>query len=71
MFTVLQTTDDYIDVCLRYAEARGWHKLAVITTTDASGQDFDATLDRVMAKLQTRLVAALRDRHAEVEGAAS
>ena len=54
MFTVLQTTDDYLDVCLRYAEARGWHKIAVITTTDASGQDFDATLDRVMAKPEHR-----------------
>lgn len=54
MFTVLQTTDDYVDVCLRYAEARGWHKLAVITTTDASGQDFDATLDRELAKPEHR-----------------
>jgi branched-chain amino acid transport system substrate-binding protein len=54
MFTVLQTTDDYVEVCLRYAEARGWHKLAIITTTDASGQDFDATLDRVLAKPEHR-----------------
>lgn len=54
MFTTLQATEDYIDVCLRYAQARGWRKIAVIATTDASGQDFDASFDRVIAKPEHR-----------------
>ena len=49
-FTTMRTTDDYLGAMLRYASARGWHKLATVSTTDASGQDFDATFDRVLAK---------------------
>ncbi len=50
VFTTMRTTDDYLATMLRFATARGWHKLATITTTDASGQDFDATFARLLAK---------------------
>lgn len=49
-FTILETTDDYVDLFLRYTQGRGWHKIATVTTTDASGQDFDASFERVIAK---------------------
>jgi branched-chain amino acid transport system substrate-binding protein len=54
MFTTLQATEDYIDAVLRYAQGRGWHKLALIATTDASGQDFDASFDRTIVKPEHR-----------------
>lgn len=63
MFTTLQTTEDYIEVCLRYALGRGWRRVAVVATTDASGQDFDASFDRVIARPEFRAINVVdRDR---------
>lgn len=50
IFTTLQTTDAYIEASLRYAMGRGWRKLAIITTTDTSGHDYDTSFDRVIAR---------------------
>lgn len=57
-FTILQTTDDYVALFLHYAQARGWHKIAVVTTTDASGQDFDNSFDRVIGKYKTEIAVS-------------
>jgi branched-chain amino acid transport system substrate-binding protein len=63
VFTTLQATEDYIEACLRYAQGRGWRKIAAIATTDTSGQDFEASLDRVLAKPEFRgITIAVRDR---------
>ena len=53
-FVTSQTTDDYLAACLRYAQGRGWKRIAVFSTTDASGADFDASLDRILALPESR-----------------
>jgi branched-chain amino acid transport system substrate-binding protein len=54
VFVTFQTTEDYIEACTRYFKGRGLTKLALIATTDASGQDFDNSFDRVIAKPEFR-----------------
>jgi branched-chain amino acid transport system substrate-binding protein len=62
-FTTMRTTDDYLSAMFRYASARGWKKLATVSTTDASGQDFDATFDRVLAKPEFKALALVDREH--------
>jgi branched-chain amino acid transport system substrate-binding protein len=63
VFTTFQETNDYVEACLRYAKGRGWTKLAVVSTTDASGQEFDASFDHVFAKPQFRGVTIAAREH--------
>jgi branched-chain amino acid transport system substrate-binding protein len=63
LFVTFQTTEDYIEACMRYAKGSGLTKLALIATTDASGQDFDAAYDRVIAKPEFRTMLAAVHEH--------
>jgi branched-chain amino acid transport system substrate-binding protein len=63
VFTTMRTTDDYLMTMLRFAGARGWHRLALISTTDASGQDFDATMARVLAKPEFKAFSVADQEH--------
>lgn len=63
VFTTMRTTDDYVQAMLRYALARGWHKLAMVSTTDASGQDFDTTFERIVAKPEFRAISIVGREH--------
>jgi branched-chain amino acid transport system substrate-binding protein len=65
-FATAQDTQDYIEACLRYAIGRGWHKLGVVSTTDASGQDFDAGFDRISSRPEFRSVTIVDREHFNV-----
>jgi branched-chain amino acid transport system substrate-binding protein len=49
-FTYGVSTGDLIAVNVRYFQQRGWKKIALITSTDASGQDGEAGLDAALAQ---------------------
>jgi branched-chain amino acid transport system substrate-binding protein len=49
-FTYGVSTGDLIAVNVRYFQQRGWKKVALITSTDASGQDGEAGLDAALAR---------------------
>jgi branched-chain amino acid transport system substrate-binding protein len=49
-FTYGVSTGDLIAVNLRYFHDRGWKKIALITSTDASGQDGEAGVDAALAR---------------------
>jgi branched-chain amino acid transport system substrate-binding protein len=54
VFLGAPTLDDVEPVLLRYVASRGWTRLALITTTDASGQDFERRLDPILARPEFR-----------------
>jgi ABC-type branched-subunit amino acid transport system substrate-binding protein len=58
-----QTTEDYIEACVRYAKGKGLNKLGLVATTDASGQDFDTSYERVMAKPEFRGMSSVAHEH--------
>jgi branched-chain amino acid transport system substrate-binding protein len=49
-FTYGVSTGDLIAVNIRYFQARGWKKIALITSTDASGQDGETGVDAALAR---------------------
>jgi branched-chain amino acid transport system substrate-binding protein len=49
-FTYGVSTGDLIAVNLRYFHDRGWKKIALITSTDASGQDGETGVDAALAR---------------------
>jgi branched-chain amino acid transport system substrate-binding protein len=54
VFLAAPTLDDVEPVLLRYVMSRSWARLALITTTDASGQDFERRLDPILARPEFR-----------------
>jgi branched-chain amino acid transport system substrate-binding protein len=48
-FTYGISTYDLIGVTIRYFRDRGWKRLAIITSTDASGQDGEKGIDQALA----------------------
>jgi branched-chain amino acid transport system substrate-binding protein len=48
MFASGISTFDYIAGLVRYCRLRGWTRLALITSTDATGQDADRAIDEVL-----------------------
>lgn len=61
MFSSGFSTRDLLEVVLRHARDRGWHKVATITSADATGQDADNGIDAAMA-LPENAVLHLVDR---------
>ncbi len=49
-FTYGVSTGDLIAVNVRYFQQHGWKKIALITSTDASGQDGEAGLDAALGR---------------------
>jgi branched-chain amino acid transport system substrate-binding protein len=49
VFSVNASTFDLASVSLRYFRERGWKRVATLTSTDASGQDYDRTIPAVLA----------------------
>jgi len=49
-FTYGVSTGDLIAVNLRYFHDRGWKKIGLITSTDASGQDGETGVDAALAR---------------------
>lgn len=54
MFSANAGTADLAQTQIRFARARGWTRLAIISTTDASGQDFGQQIDAALALPENR-----------------
>ncbi len=50
VFAAQASTRDYTEALLRYFKGRGWTRIGVISTSDASGQDFDKGLADALAR---------------------
>ena len=50
MFTAGVSTFDQADALVRYFKMRGWTKIALMTSTDATGQDADRAFDQLAKK---------------------
>lgn len=49
MFSSGFSTRDLLVVVMRYMRERGWHRIATITSSDATGQDADRGIDEALA----------------------
>jgi branched-chain amino acid transport system substrate-binding protein len=56
-------TADYIAVTLRYFRQRGWKRVAMITSTDASGQDGERAYDEALALPENRDMVNVAKEH--------
>lgn len=63
MFSGNVSTKDMLAVNLRYFRERGWKKLALITTTDASGQDGDRSIDLDLAAPENKGLSLVAHEH--------
>ena len=57
MFASSISTVDYIAALLRYFRLRGWTRLALMTSSDATGQDADRAVDRLLAQPDNKDIA--------------
>jgi branched-chain amino acid transport system substrate-binding protein len=63
VFSVNASTFDMASVEVRYARQRGWKRIAAITSTDASGQDYDRSVPAVLALPENRDVHLVAQEH--------
>lgn len=63
MFSGNVSTKDMLAVNVRYFRERGWKKLAMITTTDASGQDGDRNIGLVLAAPENKGMSLVAHEH--------
>ena len=49
MFSADWGTDDTIRTLVRYAHEKGWRRVAILTSTDSSGQDAETGIDAALA----------------------
>lgn len=63
MFSGNTSTKDLLAVNVRYFRGRGWTKLAVVTTTDASGQDGDRGIDAAMSAPENKAMTIVAREH--------
>src|SRR5579875_937650 len=52
---------DLISAVARYCRERGWRKIAIITSTDATGQDADQAVDQVFGTPVATVLRGVRD----------
>ena len=62
-FTAGYSTVEAIRVALTYFRSRGWHRIAVLTPTDATGQDGEKSLDTVLALPENRGMTVVTREH--------
>ena len=60
-FSVSVASSDMIGVALHYFRDRGWHRIARLTTTDATGQDADAAFAKWMALPENKDLTIVAD----------
>jgi branched-chain amino acid transport system substrate-binding protein len=63
MFSGNISTKDLLAVNIRYFRQRGWKRIALITTTDASGQDGDRNMDALLADPENNGVTLAAHEH--------
>ncbi|HXP92954.1 MAG TPA: ABC transporter substrate-binding protein [Candidatus Binatia bacterium] len=57
------STTDQIPASVRYLRGKGWTKMAVITSTDATGQEADKILDVTFAAAENKTVTVVDREH--------
>lgn len=62
-FSSSVSTHDCLAAMLRYFRARGWKRIATITSTDATGQDADRNLADVLARPENKDVTLVDQEH--------
>jgi branched-chain amino acid transport system substrate-binding protein len=62
MFSASISTADYIVGTIRYMRGRGWKKVAIMTSNDATGQDADRIIDDAVAAPENQGTVSLVDR---------
>jgi branched-chain amino acid transport system substrate-binding protein len=65
-YSVSTSTSDMIGVALRYFRGRGWHRIARITTTDATGQDADESFKSWLALPENKDLTVVAEEHFNV-----
>ena len=63
VFAVNASTFDMASVELRYARQRGWKRVAVIESTDSSGQDYGRAVPLALALPENRDMQLVSDEH--------
>jgi branched-chain amino acid transport system substrate-binding protein len=63
VFSSNVSTDDLGKTLVRYFRDRGWVRIAAITSTDTTGQDFDRILDGTLALQENRSLQLLVHEH--------
>ncbi len=63
MFTAGTSTTDMIQASLRFFRSKGWTKLGIIATTDATGQDLDNNVAQMLALPENKNVTVAAHEH--------
>jgi branched-chain amino acid transport system substrate-binding protein len=62
-YSVADNSYDLVATVLRYFRLKGWTKIAVMSSTDASGQDFDKGLTTELAKPENTTLQKVEHQH--------
>jgi branched-chain amino acid transport system substrate-binding protein len=63
MYSGNLSTADLIDILVRYYRERGWKKIALVVTTDASGQDGEHGVDTAMSEPENKGLTLVSREH--------
>jgi branched-chain amino acid transport system substrate-binding protein len=63
MFSASTSIKDVLPITLRYLKARGWTRVAVVSTTDASGQAYDRSFEAALAAPDGRGIEVVAHEH--------
>jgi branched-chain amino acid transport system substrate-binding protein len=63
MFTAGTSTTDMIQASMRFFRSKGWTKLGIIATTDATGQDLDNNVAQMLALPENKNVTVVAHEH--------
>jgi len=63
VFSTTVSTADYVLIAIRYFREIGWRRMAVITSTDTSGQDAERAVDVALALAENKSVTLVDREH--------
>jgi branched-chain amino acid transport system substrate-binding protein len=63
MFTAGTSTTDMLQATMRFFRSKGWTKLALLASTDATGQDVDNNVAQMLALPDNKSVALVAHEH--------
>ena len=63
MFTAGTSTTDMLLASMRFFRAKGWTKIAILASTDATGQDVDSNMAQMLALPENKTVTLVAHEH--------
>jgi branched-chain amino acid transport system substrate-binding protein len=63
VFSGSTSTYDLVETLIRYYRLKGWTRIAVISSSDATGQDIDRGIDQVFAKPENKGLQKVEHEH--------